>query len=337
MLAVTLAVLVGACAGGSGGNPDRRDGRVDGAQPPVTEQAAGATSAPPASAAPETSTAAPETATEVPASTATAVSGADDATSSPLPPTASTETATAVPVTRVADGDTFTVRIGSVEERVRLIGVDTPETGECWSAEATSVLRELLGGEVVLVADETDRDRFGRLLRYAERDGIDLGVEMVRRGAAIARSFPPDTARQRLLDDAERIARAEAVGLWAPDACGPVTAAELAVTAINENPPGDDLLDLNGEWVEVTNRGTAPIDLTGWTVRDESASHRYVFPAGFVLGPDATVRLHTGCGPDSATSLHWCAERSAVWNNSGDTVFVLDPNGNVVTSRSFTG
>lgn len=240
-------------------------------------------------------------------------------------------------VTEVTDGDTFTVLVGGMPEDVRLIGVDAPETGECWADRATALLRDLLGGTVVLVPDATDRDRFDRLLRYADRDGSDVGVQMVRRGAAISRTYPPDTARQEALDDAERAARAEGIGLWAPDACGPVVGANLAVSAINENPPGDDNLDLNGEWIEITNRSTAAVELAGWVVRDESASHRYAFPPEFVLGAGATVRLSTGCGTDTADRLHWCMRDSAVWNNSGDTVFVLDPNGNVVVSRSYSG
>ena len=72
-------------------------------------------------------------------------------------------------------------------------------------------------------------------------------------------------------------------------------------------------------------------------IKDESASHRYSFPSGFTLGPGATVRLHTGCGSDTDTALYWCNQGSAVWNNSGDTVFVLDPSGNVVISESYSG
>lgn len=74
-----------------------------------------------------------------------------------------------VPVTRVVDGDTLTVRIGSRTEKVRIIGVDTPEVGECYAAEATRRLTALIGTRHVrLVADKTqpDRDRYKRLLRH---------------------------------------------------------------------------------------------------------------------------------------------------------------------------
>jgi hypothetical protein len=69
-------------------------------------------------------------------------------------------------------------------------------------------------------------------------------------------------------------------------------------------------------------------------VRDESASHRFTFPDGFGLAGGATVRIHTGCGPDTATDLHWCISGSAVWNNDGDTAFLVDPAGNVNDQRA---
>lgn len=66
----------------------------------------------------------------------------------------------------------------------------------------------------------------------------------------------------------------------------------------------------------------------GWVLKDESATHRYNFPSGFALGVGAEVRVFTGCGSDSATELYWC-NSGAVWNNSGDTAFLLDKNGNI--------
>ena len=70
-------------------------------------------------------------------------------------------------------------------------------------------------------------------------------------------------------------------------------------------------------------------------MKDESASHRYNFSSGFSLDAGATVRLHTGCGTDTTSYLYWCNTGSAIWNNSGDTVFILDPNGNIVDSKSY--
>jgi endonuclease YncB( thermonuclease family) len=93
-------------------------------------------------------------------------------------------------VTHVVDGDTLDVTSTTgVIERVRLVGVDAPERGECGFTEATDALRQLtLGQQVMLVPGaQDDRDRYGRLLRYIDVGGTDAGLEMIRRGLAIAR------------------------------------------------------------------------------------------------------------------------------------------------------
>lgn len=241
----------------------------------------------------------------------------------------------AVEVVDVLDGDTFVVDIDGDSAQVRLIGIDAPEDGECWSAEAANTLRRLLGDAVVLDVDQSDRDQFGRLLRFVSSAGTDVNVEMVRQGAAIARPYPPDTSREDELEQAQREAQRAEVGLWSPTACGPSETSLLAITAINADPPGDDTAGPNGEYVDITNRGDDTIDLSGWIVRDDSASHRFTFPDDFELAPGATVRLHTGCGTPTDTALYWCMPASTVWNNDGDTVFIQDPNGNIVTSRSY--
>ena len=89
-------------------------------------------------------------------------------------------------VSQVLDGDTVeVVGVG----RVRLVGVDTPEVGECGAQAAAGRLAELvLGRQVRLVTGgQGDVDRYGRLLRYLEVDGADVGLVLVREGRAISR------------------------------------------------------------------------------------------------------------------------------------------------------
>jgi hypothetical protein len=165
-------------------------------------------------------------------------------------------------------------------------------------------------------------------------DGVSAGEVLVAEGLALSRAYPPDTTFQADLDAAQAEAEAAGLGLWAPDACGPATSARVVVGDTRTDPPGDESQRPNEEWVEIRNEGRAPVDLTGWGVKDESASHRYEFPDGFRLRPDAGVRLRTGCGRDTAEDLYWCVTGSAVWNNDGDTVFVTDPSGNIVDRQA---
>jgi micrococcal nuclease len=239
-------------------------------------------------------------------------------------------------VDRVVDGDTVEVRFpGGREEEVRLIGINTPEEGECLHDEAADLLRDLVEGEAVtLRRDRTDRDQYDRLLRYVLLGGVSVGDAMVESGLAISRAYPPDTAQQAALDAAQARAQRAEVGRWAPDACGQASPADVVVGDVQTDPPGDESQDLNEEWVEVANRGERPVDLTGWGVQDESSSHRFAFPCGFSLPPGATVRIHSGEGRATATDLYWGASGSAIWNNDGDTVFLVDPAGNIHDERS---
>lgn len=239
-------------------------------------------------------------------------------------------------VVEVVDGDTIVVEVAGVEERVRLVGINAAERGECLAEGAEQGLRDLLAdGDIELVADRSDRDRYGRLLRHVEVDGADVGAELVRAGLALARRYPPDTTRADEYDSLQREAAAAGVGQWAPDACGAAASdAEVAISAIRFDADGDDSQNLNDEWVQITNQGDSVADLTGWVLKDTSATHRYSFPGGYVLAAGASVTVRTGCGTDTATDLHWCNEGSAVWNNSGDTAFLLDPSGNIASSQA---
>ena len=236
------------------------------------------------------------------------------------------------------DGDTLDVELsdGTVD-RVRIIGINAPESGECFADEATAGLADLVAGErVELIADRTDRDRYDRLLRYVELAGEDIGARLVSDGLSVVRVSEPDDARERVLRELEADAREAERGLWSPSACGPSQsdATALRITTVRLDAEGNDAENLNDEWIDVSNTGSSEVDLTGWRVRDESSSHRFTFPGGFALGPGATVRIHSGCGPDSDADLFWCTSGSAIWNNDGDTAFLEDPSGNIVDRRA---
>lgn len=97
-----------------------------------------------------------------------------------------------VVVVRVSDGDTLRVLMpDGTEEYVRLLGIDTPEVyprRECGGREATRAMGRLApeGSSVVIVSDPSqgDRDRYGRLLRYVQRSGKDVGRAQVASGRA---------------------------------------------------------------------------------------------------------------------------------------------------------
>ena len=118
-------------------------------------------------------------------------------------------------VTRVIDGDTVVLGSG---ERVRYIGVDTPEMDplEPFGKQAMEANRQLVEGKTVrLEKDVSETDRYSRLLRYVWVDNTMVNLELVRRGLAEAKSYPPDTRYQALLDAAEAEAKLLGRGMWA--------------------------------------------------------------------------------------------------------------------------
>ena len=131
-------------------------------------------------------------------------------------------------VVRVIDGDTVDVRVDGATERIRLIGIDTPESVaedrpvQCFGTEASAHTAALLppGVEVRIERDEVTRDRYGRLLAYLWRtdDELLVNLDLVEGGYADAVSFGDNEALYDLLAAAEASARASGLGLWS--ACG---------------------------------------------------------------------------------------------------------------------
>jgi micrococcal nuclease len=125
------------------------------------------------------------------------------------------------PVVSVADGDTVTVSIDGVRERVRLIGIDAPELGspgECYGRESADRAAALLTGtSVQLIADDTqsDRDRYGRLLRYVVlADGTLVNAVLVKEGDAREYTYDEPYRHQQQFRALEEEARSAGSGIW---------------------------------------------------------------------------------------------------------------------------
>jgi micrococcal nuclease len=126
-------------------------------------------------------------------------------------------------VVRVVDGDTIRVRLADREERVRYIGVDTPESVkegtevQCFAKRAAAQNERLVAGrEVRLVPDVEARDRFGRLLAYVylTEDGTMVNEALVRGGFARPLTIAPNVRFAERFRRAAREARRTGRGLW---------------------------------------------------------------------------------------------------------------------------
>ncbi len=128
----------------------------------------------------------------------------------------------------VIDGDTIDVRIGYKRQRVRLLGIDTPETKDprkpvqCFGHEASEHTAQLLprGTIIRLEHDLEERDIYNRLLAYVWRssDGLFVNLDLVAQGYADILSIAPNTAHADELRTAMTDAKTAPRGLWAT--CG---------------------------------------------------------------------------------------------------------------------
>jgi micrococcal nuclease len=132
-------------------------------------------------------------------------------------------------VSRVVDGDTIEVTKGGVKEKVRLLGINTPETVdprkkvECFGKEASAELKQLLTGkQVKLVTDDTQTkyDKYGRLLAYVYRDdGLFLNKHMIEEGYAYEYTYTVPYIFQKEFKEAQKQAEIKGRGLWKVGVC----------------------------------------------------------------------------------------------------------------------
>jgi micrococcal nuclease len=137
---------------------------------------------------------------------------------------ATTENEVLITVLKVIDGDTVDIDIKGNTERVRLIGVNTPETKhptkpiECFGPEASAYLTQLLpkGTHVRIERDIEARDRYGRMLLYLyrESDNLFINLDLVSHGYGTPMSIEPNTFHRNDFVHAAALAETTNEGLW---------------------------------------------------------------------------------------------------------------------------
>ena len=233
---------------------------------------------------------------------------------------------------QVTDGDTVRFSHLGESHRIRLKGINAPEKGECLATEATEAMRGLMSEG--LRVERQGTDRYGRWLAYLwTPEGRLVQLALVERGLALANDYGDPDAHSGVLTAAQQQAQERGVGMFSATACGASTGLDVRIVAMDPNPEGDDLQPGAGE--SVTLAGPPGARLGGWMVKDLTASNRLPFPEGTRLDDEGRLRVYSSCGASSVGVYFACAKGSAIWNNTGDTAFLLDPNGNLVSSEAW--
>ena len=131
-------------------------------------------------------------------------------------------------VTKVVDGDTVWVQRDGQKVKLRLIGIDTPETHDprkpvqCFGEAAAAHAESMLAGHQVLLETDDSQgrlDKYGRELVYVWVDGQLFNLEMIKAGFAHEDTYDTPYRYQQQFKDAERTAADADAGLWAIDTC----------------------------------------------------------------------------------------------------------------------
>ena len=128
-------------------------------------------------------------------------------------------------VVRVVDGDTIIISLNGKNERVRLIGIDTPESVHPDASKnvaegelASNFTKKLLEGRsVALELDVQERDHYGRILAYIYIDDIMVNKLLLEKGMANVATYPPNVKYVDDFLDLERVAREQKIGFWAEE------------------------------------------------------------------------------------------------------------------------
>ncbi len=244
-------------------------------------------------------------------------------------------------VTRVIDGDTIEVDIGGTIYKVRYIGIDAPELDDkgpefcALAQEATRLNRELVEGKTVrLEKDISETDRYGRLLRYVYVDDIFVNAELVRQGLAWAEPYEPDTKYQDYLEELETEARQDKIGIWREiQPSPPIVVENVQITYIFY----DGLVPYveSDEYVEITNLGDQPQELTGCVLMDISEGYPSFTFSSYILAPGKSIRVYTNEYHSEWGGFSF-EYSQPIWNNSEPDVAVFYNNqGEEVSRKSY--
>jgi micrococcal nuclease len=274
----------------------------------------------------------------------------------------------------VPDGDTIDVKIDDVAAdsgrdgtRIRFLATQATEmyeyhkdltkaTGECHAVDAAKRLKELLytsggtGRRVRLTARDASSSNLGRQSRFVATqtsDGVwhDVGSVLVREGQVIPSYQKVEYTYNQAYRKLSQAAAAKGVGLWDTNFCGAGPSANLTVR-VKWDADGDDSVNVNGEYVKITNKGSSTVKLAGWWVRDSAtrkqatvqATRRgYIFPSGAKVAAGSSVYVHVGKQPASPAARHFYYGLSApIFENAtakpvylGDGAYLFDPQGDL--------
>lgn len=247
-------------------------------------------------------------------------------------------------VARVLDGDTIEVygpgETSGAKQVVRLIGVNTNETGSCHADTATNRLKNLVEGKWVdlKAVDANSRASDGRYLRFVERNGVDMSLLMIEESYGFLFRIPQETSRDDQYALASYWASVAGQRIWDTDHCGSGPRQNVPLRMIiNWDADGVDGRPetLNGEWFRVFNDDTRTLNVGDWTIREAATRGRFDLPAGTQIPANGFLTVYVGSGTNTSNKVYLGLDRSLFNNELGDAGYLVDPDGDIRVHFSY--
>jgi len=202
-------------------------------------------------------------------------------------------------ITKIIDGDTIEILLDNITQKVRMLGINTPEKNEKDWEKAKNFLEQFENKTVELVRSKEDKDKYNRKLRYIFYNNAFLNKEILENGWAHFYSYSEDKYTEEL-KKAEGRARENRIGIWesSKEDCGGC----IFLIELNEIDPG--------EYIILGNNCSFDCNLTGWKISDDSSSH--------------TQKLNFSIFSGGGYRIDY---NGSVWNDNGDSLYLRDREG----------
>lgn len=247
-------------------------------------------------------------------------------------------------VGKVVDGDTIWAMIDFMYAKIRLIGLDTPETVhpskpvEYFGKQASNFAKKVLSDREIKLSYDWDKfDKYERLLAYVwlsveykeNEEYVLFNLLSILNGYGHAYlSFPFKDEYMEIFRKAETYARENYIGLWSDNEMSEEQEESTKIIPEVEEKGNVRIAFINygdnPEYIKIKNYGNTIVNLGGWKITDEGEKHVYVF-GNVELKPGYTISLYSG---PAANKNVWM--NAYIWNNDGDTGFLYDDEGNLM-------
>jgi endonuclease YncB( thermonuclease family) len=215
-----------------------------------------------------------------------------------------------ITVTRIVDGDTIDSSIG----KIRFLGINTPEKGEKYYAEAKEFTESQIGNKTVMIEFGEDRkDMYNRTLAYIFCNGENINQKLVESG--LANAYFPE-GKQKYYSNFQ-ISWKDCIG----------RNINLCEASKDECAACIELREFRGQTITLHNKCSFSCSLKNWSIKDEGRK-KFIFN-DFALNGNSDISITVGDGNDSGNVMHWRGEEY-VWTSTGDTMFLRDDEGRLV-------